>query len=72
MVLNSSLRPAIWKKQAGYNQNELGLNYQVLNSKEDKFSYDTSLYGYGNTGHTFGDKLTDNERTAVIEYLKTL
>ena len=72
MLLNSSLRPGIWKKQTGYNKTELGLNYEVLDSKKDKFSYDTSLFGYGNFGHRFGDKLSDAERTAVIEYLKTL
>jgi mono/diheme cytochrome c family protein len=34
--------------------------------------YDTSQPGRGNRGHTFGDDLTDAERWAVIEYLKTL
>jgi hypothetical protein len=34
--------------------------------------YNTTLPGYGNQGHYFGDKLNDDERKAVIEYLKTL
>ena len=34
--------------------------------------YDTTLPGRSNGGHTFGDKLTEEERAAVIEYLKTL
>ena len=34
--------------------------------------YDTTQPGRGNGGHTYGDELTDDERTAVIEYLKTL
>lgn len=34
--------------------------------------YDTSQPGRGNGGHTFGDDLTDEERWAIIEYLKTL
>ncbi|MEZ6139449.1 MAG: c-type cytochrome [Zavarzinella sp.] len=34
--------------------------------------YDTSLPGRSNQGHTFGDHLTEQERLAVIEYLKTL
>lgn len=72
LLLNSSLRPAIWKKEEGYNQEELGLNYQVLTTKQDKYSYDTSVFGYGNSGHRFGDKLTESERKAVIEYLKTI
>lgn len=34
--------------------------------------YDTQGYGHGNTGHTFGDRLTADERRAVIEFLKSL
>jgi hypothetical protein len=34
--------------------------------------YDTTRPGRSNRGHTFGDHLTDAERMAVIEYLKTL
>ena len=34
--------------------------------------YDTTQPGRGNGGHTFGDDLTEEERMAVIEYLKTL
>ena len=34
--------------------------------------YDTTQFGHGNTGHTFGDSLSDEERLAVIEFLKSL
>ncbi|MGP1345276.1 MAG: hypothetical protein ACTS3F_01230 [Phycisphaerales bacterium] len=34
--------------------------------------YDTTLPGFGNQGHEYGDDLTDTERAALIEYLKTL
>ncbi|MBX3411186.1 MAG: hypothetical protein KF708_00605 [Pirellulales bacterium] len=34
--------------------------------------YDTTAFGHGNSGHTFGDRLTDSERRAVIEFLKSL
>ncbi|MFM8931673.1 MAG: hypothetical protein ACKOS8_07340, partial [Gemmataceae bacterium] len=34
--------------------------------------YDTRQPGRGNSGHTFGDKLSPDERTDLIEYLKTL
>ena len=37
-----------------------------------KLIYDTTQPGYGNGGHTFGDRLSAAERVAVIEYLKTL
>jgi hypothetical protein len=39
---------------------------------ERKRVVDTSRFGLGNQGHTFGDALTDEERSALIEYLKTL
>ncbi|MCA9296742.1 MAG: hypothetical protein KC983_09490 [Phycisphaerales bacterium] len=34
--------------------------------------YDTTITGYGNMGHTFGDDLSDDDRAALLEYLKTL
>ena len=34
--------------------------------------YDTKAYGHGNSGHTFGDCLSHEERIAVIEFLKSL
>ena len=35
-------------------------------------NYDTKEFGHGNTGHPFGDHLTAEERSAVIEFLKSL
>ena len=37
-----------------------------------KFIVDTSRFGMGNRGHTFGDRLTEEQRMDLIEYLKTL
>lgn len=34
--------------------------------------YDTKGFGHGNMGHPFGDSLSDTERAAVIEFLKSL
>jgi len=34
--------------------------------------YDTKGLGHGNMGHPFGDRLTVEERRAVIEFLKSL
>jgi hypothetical protein len=42
------------------------------NPKELKRIYDTTLEGYSNTGHIYGDNLNAANRAAVIEYLKTL
>jgi endo-cleaving rubber dioxygenase len=39
---------------------------------EDRKIMNVNMYGHGNGGHTFNSVLTDNERKALIEYLKTL
>ena len=36
------------------------------------FLFDTTLRGDGNGGHLYGTELPDEEKTALIEYLKTL
>ena len=75
-VLNSTNRPAKWSRnfdnKADYDNVKVGWKYAVQTSKTDIKTYDTSLYGYGNGGHIWGDKLTADERKAVVEYLKSL
>ncbi len=39
---------------------------------DKRFIYDTRRLGNGAQGHEFSDVLTDRERAAIIEYLKTL
>jgi len=39
---------------------------------EQRKIYNTYMYSQSNTGHEFTSVLTDQERTALIEYLKTL
>jgi hypothetical protein len=39
---------------------------------ENRKIFDTNLYSQGNQGHAFTSVLTDAERDALIEYLKTL
>jgi hypothetical protein len=34
--------------------------------------FDSSRFGLGNGGHTFGDNLSDDHRAKLLEYLKTL
>ena len=73
-VLNSMARPAYWSrdfKQPKYNYDTPGWAYTAHASPKKK-AYNTTLNGYGNYGHYFGDKLSNDERKAVIEYLKTL
>ena len=74
-MLNSKIRPAIWSRtfnNKDYNFEQVGWNYKTQTAPNGKKYYNTALPGYGNQGHRFGDKLTDKERRAVIEYLKTL
>lgn len=74
-VLNSQGRPDFWRRSfdnSDFDQEKIGWNYERLDSKADKNTYDTSLPGYGNGGHTFGDAFTEAERMAVVEFLKTI
>ncbi|MER3497157.1 MAG: hypothetical protein C4308_00230 [Chitinophagaceae bacterium] len=74
-VLNSELRPTYWTRnfsKTEYDYEKLGLKFTAVKTAGDKTIYNTTLPGYGNYGHTFGDHLTEKERKAVIEYLKTL
>ncbi|HMO63100.1 MAG TPA: c-type cytochrome [Ferruginibacter sp.] len=74
-VLNSRKRPAYWQRSFNkpvYNYDIPGWQYEVKDAPAGPEVYNTTLRGFGNYGHYFGDKLTDTERKAVIEYLKTL
>ena len=83
MVLNSGQRPRYWQHEVtdtsepdSYDQVQLGWAHSVLvegkSGVDDVRVYDTSLPGYSNSGHLFGDHLSEEQRGAVIEYLKTL
>jgi endo-cleaving rubber dioxygenase len=41
-------------------------------SIDKRLVYDSRILGNGNDGHEFTDVLTEAERKALIEYLKTL
>ncbi len=82
-VLNSSVRPKYWKRSfdsQDYDTIQLGWKYQSVSlwdvfdflPFEKRFVYDTTLAGYSNQGHDFGDTLSQDERLSVIEYLKLL
>jgi mono/diheme cytochrome c family protein len=74
-VLNSSIRPKYWTRdfdKPQYDYDNPGWKFVMFDTLGDKLIYNTTLPGYGNYGHYFGDKLSDKERKAVIEYLKTL
>ena len=73
-VLNSKSRPLYWQRNfdnTDYDYEKLSWQFTITDAPGDGI-YNTSLPGYGNYGHFFGDKLSDKQRKAVIEYLKTL
>ncbi len=82
-VLDSSQRPAVWRRTS-YDTTEfdevgLGWPHEALSIRqadapvnERKFIYDTQYWSQSNAGHTYGDALTDEQRRALIEYIKTL
>lgn len=45
------------------------LNDQAVQSR---YTFNTLVFSHGNQGHKYGDGLSEHERTAIIEYLKTL
>ncbi|MDX2019890.1 MAG: cytochrome c1 [Deltaproteobacteria bacterium] len=53
-----------------YDQDAVGITGTLSNTGEPFI--DTELPGNGNHGHTFGYALEDDERRALIEYLKSL
>ncbi len=84
-LLNSASRPRIFTRSyrtgiEDYDAKLVGWKVQVLDAPPPESAppaqrrrvYDTTQPGRGNQGHTFGDKLSDEERFALIEYLKTL
>ncbi|XXF81166.1 c-type cytochrome [Myxococcaceae bacterium GXIMD 01537] len=83
-LLDSRKRPKFWRRASrgveDIDAEALGWKYQELKhgkaEEKDgdarKHLYDTTLPGYSNQGHTFGDDLSEEQRRAVIEYLKTL
>jgi hypothetical protein len=82
-VIDSSTRPTYWTRTfdpSAYDVASMGWTFTALPSGQDaqsdpdqkKLIYDTTKLGYSSAGHTYGDALTSDDRTAVLEYLKTL
>ncbi|MFT6232963.1 MAG: hypothetical protein ACJAZO_003481 [Myxococcota bacterium] len=75
-LLSSSDRPAAWRRT--FNSNDYDFISMGWGWTPDEAGtgdvqvYDTTITGFGNGGHTYGDVLSGDERAAVIEFLKTL
>jgi mono/diheme cytochrome c family protein len=80
-LLHPAKRPAVWRRTpTGYDRSRVGLEVEELaampagklTSAERRTYFDTSKPGKSAAGHDFPDALTEDEKTAVLEYLKTL
>lgn len=74
-LLDSSQRPARWRRDFGdstYDLDRVGWPHEAVDAATDTDVYDTTRPGYASSGHTYGDDLTDDERDALVEYLKSL
>ena len=84
-VLHPGERPTVWKRTAtGYDRERVGLEVEEmealpvdasgrkLTAADRRRHFDTTRPGKSGKGHDFPDALDEAEKTAVLEYLKTL
>jgi mono/diheme cytochrome c family protein len=79
-VLHPAERPVIWKRsEDGYDRQRVGLEATTYRDRapirrlaELREYFDTRRFGKSAAGHLFPDELTEEEKRAVLEYLKTL
>lgn len=79
-LLHPDERPKIWKRTPeGYDRERVGLEIETFDALpadladwEKREYFDTSRFGKSAAGHDFPAKLSEDERRAVLEYLKTL
>ena len=81
-VLNPSLRPKVWRRvsEDGYDEKNVGhvieefdeLPDALRTPSEFRLYFDARKPGKSAKGHTYPGALSDPERRAVLEYLKTL
>lgn len=80
-VLHPDQRPKVWRRSIdGYDTEKVGLEIEtfdevpatVTTKAERRWYFDTSGFGKSAAGHTYPEVLSEEEKTAVLEYLKTL
>ncbi len=85
-VLHPENRPPVWcRTPVGYDTEKVGLEVEIPSQKEFAMAvsegmrsaqrrqfFDTTKPGKSAGGHTYPEALNESERTAVLEYLKTL
>ncbi|HEX7448405.1 MAG TPA: cytochrome c [Pirellulales bacterium] len=80
-LLHPERRPLVWTRtEDGYDQQRVGLETTELDElpadirspAQRRRYFDTRRFGKSAAGHLFPDELTEDEKRAVLEYLKTL
>ena len=82
-LLRPAERPAVWRRTSvvGYDQQKVGLEIEtfdklpaaaVENHRLRREYFQTKAFGKSAAGHDFVEELSDEEKAAVLEYLKTL
>ena len=80
-LLHPAARPVVWKRSpTGYDRVKMGLEVEEMPAlpagkllpAQRRRHFDTTRPGKSAAGHDFPDALTEEEKTAVLEYLKTL
>ncbi|MBL9122828.1 MAG: c-type cytochrome [Planctomycetaceae bacterium] len=80
-LFHSTQRPIVWTRtEDGYDQTRVGIEITELGEvpasavvpAQRRRYFDTRLPGKSAAGHEFPEQLSEEEKTAVIEYLKTL
>ncbi len=80
-LLHPDARPAVWKRtEDGYDREKVGLEIEMFDKLPASVKspahrrryFDTKMPGKSAAGHTFPNVLDEEEKRALLEYLKTL
>ncbi|HEV7225085.1 MAG TPA: cytochrome c [Pirellulales bacterium] len=80
-LLNPDERPIVWQRsEDGYDRAKIGLQIEEFDElpaaarvpAEKRRYFDARKFGKSAAGHLFPDELTEEQKRAVLEYLKTL
>jgi hypothetical protein len=80
-LFHSDRRPVVWTRtEDGYDQQRVGLEFTEVSElpadadtpAERRHYFDSRIPGKSAAGHEFPEELSEDEKTAVMEYLKTL
>lgn len=82
-VLHPEARPTVWRRTSvdGYDQKHIGLEIETFEKLPDaayddnrlrREHFNTKAFGKSAAGHDFVEELTEEEKAAVLEYLKSL